>query len=58
MATIKEIALKFRNELLENPTEENAIRIAQKINKLKNFTQTLEIIIKKNARSYILHFFC
>ena len=53
MATIKEIALKFRNELLENPTEDNATRIAQKINKLKN---TEGGLLSQQSKELILTF--
>lgn len=36
MATIKELALKYRNELIANPTEKKAKEIAEKINRLRS----------------------
>lgn len=41
MATIKDFALKYREELLADPTEEKAKEIANKINSLRSNGQPL-----------------
>lgn len=51
--TLSEISLKLREELIKNPTESNAQKIAQKIRKLKYKNGNL---ISKEDKQKILNY--